>query len=355
MNLFTKTFFLMIIFLQILLSKEIKILANKIDVNNSIIQANNNAEVFYQNYYISSDYISFNTNTSKLNLKGNSKFQNDKEFTATAKEIKLNLKTKHSKFSNLEIDFNKTNIWIKNKNCNSNDKYFLLNNSEISSCNKQNPEWKIKFSKGRLNKETKFVLLYDPIFYIKDLPVFWLPYFGFSANRTRTSGLLTPKFSHRSDEGFIYIQPVFVAPSLNYDIEVVPQIRTNRGLGIYSTLRFIDTQYSKGEIQTGLFKENSDYVDRENLKNDIHYGLNINYERTNLTNFKGYKDALYLDVNYLNDIDYNNLQTHKSSNFDKLIHSEINYNLRNDKQYFGFYSDYYIDTEESSNSNTIQT
>ncbi|XPV53920.1 MAG: hypothetical protein ACNI3H_02465 [Halarcobacter ebronensis] len=42
----------------------------------------------------------------------------------------------------------------------------------------------------------------------------------------------------------MYKQPIYFAPAPNYDIELVPQIRTNRGYGSYTYFRYADSQDS---------------------------------------------------------------------------------------------------------------
>lgn len=46
-------------------------------------------------------------------------------------------------------------------------------------------------------------------------------------------------------EGFYYEQALFIAEQNWWDLELKPQIRTNRGSGLYSTFRFVDSKTSK--------------------------------------------------------------------------------------------------------------
>lgn len=66
-----------------------------------------------------------------------------------------------------------------------------------------------------------------------------------------------------------YEQPIYIAPYENWDLELNPQIKTDRGFGLYSTLRFIDSPYSIGEVNLGAFRENSSYYHDENLKTKV--------------------------------------------------------------------------------------
>lgn len=103
--------------------------------------------------------------------------------------------------------------------------------------------------------------------YMLKIPQFFIYLiFGFSADTHRQSGLLIPKIVLKSSEGLYYEQPIYIATQENWDLELDPQIRTNRGFGLYSTLRFLDSPYSTGELNFGAFRENSSYFHDENLK-----------------------------------------------------------------------------------------
>ncbi|MBS7551994.1 hypothetical protein KII05_11630, partial [Weissella confusa] len=77
----------------------------------------------------------------------------------------------------------------------------------------------------------------------------------------------------------MYLQPIYVAEYNEWDLEFDPQIRTNRGVGLYSTFRFADSPYSNGYIRSGIFNERSEYQHRENLKNKQHRGIELGYDR----------------------------------------------------------------------------
>ena len=89
----------------------------------------------------------------------------------------------------------------------------------------------------------------------KDIPIFYLPYLGFSLNKTRSSGFLRPQFGFSANEGFLFTQPYYQTLGLSADLEIDPTIRTKRGKGIYSTFRFVHSPTSKGEFKIGEFRD----------------------------------------------------------------------------------------------------
>ena len=125
---------------------------------------------------------------------------------------------------------------------------------------------------------------------------------------------------------------------------------------MHGTYRFVDSKYSNGEITTGYFKEKTSYAEDENLKNSSHYGLHVMYDRSQLlsTKYDNLEDGLWIDINYLNDIDYYNTMRNDTFSYDKLATSRLNYYVKQDQDYFGVYAKYYIDTSKVSNDTTLQ-
>ena len=133
----------------------------------------------------------------------------------------------------------------------------------------------------------------------------------------------------------------------------------SRSVGLYSTLRFVDSAHSSGELRVGYFKDKTDYVDDNYLPDDSHYGIEFNYESSKVFSDKlpqGFTDGLYINTTYLNDIDYLNLQKSKLDHFGlvPLQESRVNYFAYTNDYYTGLNAKYFIDTREESNDETMQ-
>lgn len=161
---------------------------------------------------------------------------------------------------------------------------------------------------------------------------------------------------YSSSEGFLYSQPIFIAPADNYDIELIPQIRTQRGYGSYANFRYADSPDSMLNLKTGYFKEFNNYRREEKLENSEHYGLDIDYERKNIfSTKKEHQDGVFTSVRYLNDIEYIILKEDDGNlGTDKKVESKVNYFYNTPEYYGGVYGKYYIDASKKSNANTLQ-
>lgn len=335
--------------------QKVEILAKNLDKEKNIVHAKDEVILYSQKYIITADEAYYDYNTSDLELIGNITIMEGIEFSTRSGYAKLNLKNDSGKLTPLFAFTGESNIWLKCEDSQFDEKYYLTHKSIVSSCNVQDPDWKIGFTSGEYNRESKFLSTYNTLFYIDKLPIFYLPYFSFSTDKTRRSGLLRPELGYSGDEGLYYLQPIYFAPQKDWDLQLNPQIRTSRGAGLHATLRFADSPYSTGEITLGKFKEKSSYVEENDLENE-HRGYSIQYDRSKLLSayINDSKDGLWIDFNYLSDIDYLTTMNNDDTTYTSLVQSTFNYNIEKDLNYLGLYAKYYIDTDEVNNDNTVQ-
>ena len=251
-------------------------------------------------------------------------------------------------------------LWLLTDEANRTDGNYTFGNSMLSSCEVDDPLWKMFFSRSTYDSNSSYMQVYDASIYFKDVPVFYVPYLAFSTSNARSSGLLFPLFGYTNNEGMVYEQPIFWAINESMDMEFNPQVRTKRSIGIYTTYRFADSPYSSGELRVGYFKDKSSYVKAYNLPEDQHYGLEFLYDSSNVLSrylSSEYTDGLYANITLLNDIDYLNLQKTSLTHFGQvpLQESRVNYFLYNDDWYGGLNAKYFIDTRLKNNDTTLQT
>ena len=338
-------------------AQKVEILAKVLEKEGTVVHAKGDVVLYSDKYIITADEAFYDYNSSDLELFGDITIMEGVSFSTRSGYAKLNLKSDSGKLTPMFAYEGASKMWLK---CNSavfDKRYYLSEKSIISSCNVQNPDWKIGFTSGKYDRQEQFIHTYNTLFYVNDLPIFYLPYFAFSTDKTRRTGLLRPEFAFSGSEGFYYMQPIYFAPQVNWDFQLNPQIRTQRGAGVHGVLRFADSPYSAGEISFGQFKEKDAYREKHGLKNSKHYGYSIMYDRSRL--FSGYlgknvEDGLWIDFHYLNNIDYLNTVDNSEKSYDSLVQSSFNYYIKRDLDYIGLYAKYFINTAEDSNDKTIQ-
>ncbi|QCD53041.1 LPS-assembly protein LptD [Campylobacter sp. RM16192] len=363
---FIRLFFVLVVsFVSVFANiQDFELLADDVKREANIITANKNVLVYSKEYTMSADRAVYNQDSRVLELFGNVNLMRGKEEVSRCNYAKIDLNSKDSSYEALFLMNKGMEVWMQNDESKSNSKYYETRGSIVSSCNVQNPDWKIKFSSGKLNKESKYLHLYNPVLYIHDIPMFYLPYFGFSTDTRRRTGLLSPDLGYNKNGGFFYRQPIYIAEYNSWDLQLDPQIRTLRGSGLYTVFRFADSPYSGGSIGFGTFSDKDSYRQKQisqnsnrlPLKNKTHKGVEVKYERSRLVKHlidSDLQEGLWLDATKLNDIDFINLKSRSGDNSEEnsLVTSKLNYFISSDKHYFGSYARYYIDTAKVGNVN----
>jgi LPS-assembly protein len=340
---------------SLLVAKNFELLANKINTENNITTAEGNVVVQGPNYYIQADKAVYDKSNEIMELFGNVNTIRDSKMYSISNYAKIDMKNDCSTANPLFLLNDDSGIWFSAKEAKSDKNIFTLHNSTISSCNTLNPVWSISFKEGKFDRDDQWIKLYHPTFYIGDVPIGYLPFFAFPTSDKRRSGLLIPSFSLSSNEGFSYIQPIYFAPFNDWDVEISPQFRGNRGLGAYTTARFVGDDY-KGTFRAGYFDNKSSWVDKYALDNDKVIGLEFDYVDKNVVaDTKGHEDGLYMNLKTYNDVDYLTLKDFDTTSTDTIANSRINYYYKSDDYYYGAYFIYESDTTKASNDDTVQT
>ncbi len=351
-----KIFFTSLALVSLNAQEKYQINAINLDTKDDVIIANDDVVIFSKTYYMTANKVIYN------------KAENTFELFDDVTILKDNQLQLQSDYAFVDMDDESiiqkpsflvekpTNLWIDTDSTTKSENEVILDRAIVSSCNCEDPFWSIQFSEANYDVEDQWLDMFNTRLYIKNIPVFYTPYFGFSTNTNRRTGLLYPTLGQSKDEGFLYSQPIFIAPSHNYDIELVPEIRTSRGVGLVSYFRYADSKYSMLKVESGIFAENNDYADENNLRNNKHYGFTVDYRRTKLFAKKeNHQDGLFLNANWLNDVDYSEVYDSRfGENDTRTVESILNYFYSTPEYYFGTYLRYYLDTSLESNDTTIQ-
>lgn len=140
-----------------------------------------------------------------------------------------------------------------------------LNDVSFSTCPENDEDWVMKASSITLSPDELWGEARNTRFYIKGVPVFYLPYFAFPISDQRQTGLLFPEFSTSSSTGLTYEQPFYWNIAPNYDMTIAPRLMTNRGLQLKTEFRYLVDQH--------LGQFNIEYLadDRDTQDDDARY------------------------------------------------------------------------------------
>ena len=137
-----------------------------------------------------------------------------------------------------------------------------LQEVSFTTCPLNNPDWQLKASDISFKRGATVGEARHTRFYIKDVPIFYLPYFAFPVGTQRQSGLLSPNITSSSQAGIDIQQPVYWNIAPNYDLTVTPRLMSLRGLQLKTEFRYL-TQQSAGTINIDYLPEDNDLESRD--------------------------------------------------------------------------------------------
>ncbi|CAA6805436.1 MAG: Outer membrane protein Imp, required for envelope biogenesis / Organic solvent tolerance protein [uncultured Sulfurovum sp.] len=355
-----RSFFTIFLLLTtVLFGKEtIEVFASEVQSTKDFFEAKGDVVLLYDGALLKAGRATYDKNSSELILYGGVEMIREDETKLSSETLHIDTSSKAVDFKDLLLT-TEQDLWISAKEAIKEKEDYKILNSVLSSCDKKNPDWTIEFAEAHYRKEKEFMTLSDAKLSFYDTPIFYFPYMAFPTINKRTSGLLFPQFRISDIEGFVYEQPLFYVAKHNVDIELNPQIRTNRGFGTHLTTRFVDSNHSKGTFRTGYFRNNNSYATKNDL-NQEHYGFEFLYSSTDILPksefLDSYQSGLFINSTYLNGLEYLNLQKETASGLisSNLIESRVNAFAYDDNDYFGLYAKYYIDISKEDNQETIQ-
>ncbi len=340
---------------------KVEIYASSMDTKDSTVEARGGVSVIYKDYVLSAQRAIYNKTSGDLELFENIRVTKGRDYKILGKYAKLNIAKKEKTFEPFYMSELKSKVWISGEEGTSKENDIKISSGSLSGCDPLDPLWKMEFSSSEYNSKTKWMNLYNTRLYIGSVPVLYTPYFGYSLDTTRRSGLLMPSLGVSDQEGTFYEQPLYIAEYNWWDTEIRPQLRTSRGYGIYQTTNFVDSKISHGQFSTGYFKENKEYFEQNELQNDSHFGFDFNYVNSDFINqwlgteFSG-QSGIYIDISHMNDVDYINLSsndTQNNSTATQLL-SRVNMFYNTNDNYVGTYLKYYQSLILPSNDDTAQ-
>ena len=130
------------------------------------------------------------------------------------------------------------------------DNVFTAQTTEMTTCDIPDPSWKFGADNLKVNL-LGYATGRNIIFYIKDTPVLYLPWFAFPAVLEKRTGLLFPHFGYSKSRGVQLDVPAYLVISPSQDLQLDLDMMTVRGVGTGLDYRYIRTRGSEGH--TGVY------------------------------------------------------------------------------------------------------
>ena len=165
----------------------------------------------------------------------------------------------------------------------------------FTTCNGEVPAW--KFGASRLDVTVDgYARARNTVFYLHDIPSFYLPYMIYPATNKRKSGLLMPKVGYSDRRGYQYSGAYYQVLGVNQDATLYFDYLSEMGLGKGLEYRYIFGQGNAGEANAYLL--DVDKIDGETI-DEKRYALQWQHD-----GFLPGGVRMVADGMYINDDDY---------------------------------------------------
>lgn len=228
-----------------LLEGQIQVKAEDSEINqDTFAQFKGKVEIDSSQVKIKADEALLNRQTQTLNATGNVSFQ-DKNITVSSQSVQLNRISNELLIEESFYQLNSVQGHGKAEKISLGATTGInLIESSFTSCPVDDEVWRIQASNIEITPDQSRGVVKHARFYIKDVPVLYLPYFSFPINDQKQSGILYPIPASNSSTGISIEQPVFWNIAPNYDLTFSPRLMTERGLQLKTEFRYLTEQHS---------------------------------------------------------------------------------------------------------------
>lgn len=209
-----------------------------------------NVELTQGDKTMTADRTAYDGASGVLTSSGNITYQTGEYTITSQKTVISNLQSKRTSIEEARVQLNGSvaraeaaGMEIDNQN-----EAATIERLSFSTCPLSDEVWYITAEDVDMVKGDAYGSARHATVWIKDVPVFYLPYVTFPISNQRKSGLLYPEISISSGSGFDYAQPIYLNLAPNYDDTFTPRYMSRRGIAFSNEFRYMPIKGSYGEI-----------------------------------------------------------------------------------------------------------
>lgn len=133
-----------------------------------------------------------------------------------------------------------------------------LEKAAYTTCSPLKPTWMLHASSMDLDQKEGHGSAKHLVLDVKEVPVFYLPYFSFPLDKRRKSGFLFPSFGTSNRQGINLFFPYYWNIAPNYDDTITPAIYSHRNVQITNNFRYL-TEHNTGEFYIAFLPNDSTF------------------------------------------------------------------------------------------------
>jgi lipopolysaccharide assembly outer membrane protein LptD (OstA) len=229
---------------------EVRIVARTKEIVNGRIYASGDVEIHYGDIRLFADRVEYTPDTGDLMAEGNVVIQ-DREEVTRGERVFLNLQTGMGRIEKASGLMQPSLLFAAKMVERKSLDFFSLSRAWVTSCTQPVPRWNFSFSRGNLKKDD-YIEMWNAVFSIKKIPVFYLPYLRYPL-QDRATGFLMPILGYSAAKGFLYSQSFYWAIARNMDATAGLDVYPTLGLGAGLEYRYMFPAGTGGQVNLYYF------------------------------------------------------------------------------------------------------
>lgn len=211
-----------------------------------VYTATGNVHIKQQDAELEADTVRYNSDNDKADATGHV-FLSDSDGYLFGEQMQVNMESATGVTYNgggfiSAYDFRLSGSEIEKLS----EERYRVENGFFTTCEGRVPAWKFGASNVKVTREG-FARAKHVRFYLKDLPVFYLPYVVYPVKTKRSSGFLLPMAGYSSDRGAQISLAYYQVLGQNQDATLYLDHFSNMGIGTGMEYRYIFGQDNAGE------------------------------------------------------------------------------------------------------------
>jgi LPS-assembly protein len=221
------------------------------------VEGQGNVEIKRQEMILHADQVQLNRETQEMQATGNVTVDDPEWKIKQASRVRFNLGEETGTIENGDLFLEKGHLTLSGSRLQKlSGQSYHIDDGIFTTCLCEDgpPSWKIAAKEIDIEREGMGKIK-GGIFYIMDVPVFYLPYALFPVRTDRQTGFLFPEIGSSSRSGVRFVQPFYWAISKSSDATVSFDIEAKARVGAVGQYRSIFNKDFSAQIDTSYFNE----------------------------------------------------------------------------------------------------
>ncbi len=233
-------------------STALQVIAHTKERIDDLMIASGDVEIHYGDIKVFADWIELNLETKDVLARGGVHIHLSNE-VISVEEIDFNLETSRGKLKDVHGLVQPSITYEAKTVERENEALYHLKDAWITSCTQTVPRWRFKFDRADFKKED-YVAMWNSVFYIKKIPVFYLPYMRYPLDTQRSTGFLIPKLGFNGRKGFQLSESFYWDIQPNMDATFNLDYYSYKGVGGGMQYRYMLSENIAGEMNLFYFR-----------------------------------------------------------------------------------------------------